>query len=230
MTHSEDCTPDPAEYSSLPEIDQRVQRLLCDARANAGARSAATREIYVLLRGPVIGFAMRSREFARLGDRVPHHVTLEETQYWLVSLLSRALKALESSDWEPKPAFGLVNPRKGVRDATSLRACLTTAVIREAGKGLQAWLKEHPDLRSTPEPTDGATSNPAARLEAEEFNDKFWANLAKCPSKVREPFVYHCVNGWPLRAIAKIVGTSHAEVHRRVERAKSLMRTVRDDQ
>jgi len=206
----------------LDQVDQAVSEQLESARREPSCRAPARNALYELLRGVVVAHVLH--ELEQFYGGVPLDVRYEEAATFFVQLLSDSFRYLEVTNWSSSDGFGIVNPKKA-RQPTHLRRCLTTAVAREARKGCDVWLREHSGSSDiAADAADMELPNPLASLQDDESRQALSEILSTLPSRLREPLVLHCILGWPLRTVAKVLGTSHPEILRRVREAEEIIR------
>ena len=138
---------------------------------------------------------------------------------WWVENFRKAFEYLEKADWKIGDGFGVVNKNK-VKNPSSLRVCLTAALIRDARKECDNWLKHAP--RDPAENEEKVYEAEPSLAELEEILRAHKA-LQQLPAELRESFIYHKALGWSSRSIADIVGIGHVQVQRRIRKAEKLL-------
>ncbi|MCK4342735.1 MAG: sigma-70 family RNA polymerase sigma factor [Phycisphaerae bacterium] len=214
--------------SKLDSLDEQVHYLLEQGKSRPSSRSRHRDTIFKLLLGPVKGLSWH--DLATWRAKVPADVRHDAVENWWVEHFRHAFDQLDNVNWEVGEGFDVVNPNR-VQTPSNLRRCLTAAVIRDARKECSRWMREH-GRRPVEERTlagDVTDTTPDDNIQVREESEQVQEAIGRLPAELREPFIFRWCTDWTLREIAQVIGTNHVSIHRRLVKAKSLLRQFLDE-
>lgn len=212
----------------LKKIDEQTHALLAAAKTGQREWEEICDALFRILWSPVVGFALH--DLATFKKAAPLDERHDAVMNWAAEHFRRAFEHLERVRFALGDGFGIVDAKR-VKNPVNLRACLTTAVIRDARKECDERI-QHPPIAPNPDSSGFQEDNPGPIeieepcIEQQETLDEMRKSLARLPARLREPFVYHVALGWTTREIGLVIGVSHTEAARRIKQAKEMLRQV----